>query len=161
LPASLKSWKPFPDTVSSLESLKTRFKLAIISNTDDDLFAATARHLKITFDEVITAQQASAYKPALKPFQLAMQRLALGPDRILHVGQSMYHDVIPAKSLGIKTVWVNRRPGQQNAVKSAAGQADMEVPDMKTLARIVMNSGARAPASEDNTINYATRRRSR
>ena len=160
LPTSLQNWKPFPDTVPALESLKTKFKLAIISNTDDDLFEATACYLKITFDEVITAQQARAYKPALEPFKIAMQRLGLGPDRLVHVGQSVYHDVVPAKSLGIKSVWVNRRPGQQSAVKSADVKPDIEVPDMQTLARIALNSEAASPA-EKKLVGYAMRRRSR
>jgi 2-haloacid dehalogenase len=60
LPESLPSWKPWPDTVAALHQLKTRFRLAILSNVDDDLFAATRPQLGVAFDEVITAQQAQA-----------------------------------------------------------------------------------------------------
>ncbi len=73
LPASLANWKPFPDTVAALRKLKARFQLAVISNVDDDLFAATARRLEVPFDHLITAQQARAYKPSLKVFNLARQ----------------------------------------------------------------------------------------
>ena len=138
LPDSLASWPPFPDTVAALRQLKSRYKLAIISNVDDDLFAPTARRLEVNFDEVITAQQAGAYKPSLKIFQLAKQRLGVAPAQWLHVGQSIYHDVIPAKSLGIATVWVKRpspRPGA-GAAKAASGEPDLEVPDLKTLAQL-------------------------
>lgn len=138
LPDSLASWPPFPDTVAALRKLKSRCRLAIISNVDDDLFAPTARHLEVNFDEVITAQQAGAYKPSLEIFQLAKQRLGVAPAQWLHVGQSIYHDVIPAKSLGIETVWVKRpspRPGA-GAAKAASGQPDLEVPDLKTLAQL-------------------------
>ena len=138
LPDSLASWPPFPDTVAALRQLKSRYKLAIISNVDDDLFAPTARRLEVNFDEVITAQQAGAYKPSLKLFQLAKQRLGVAPAQWLHVGQSIYHDVIPAKSLGIATVWVKRpspRPGA-GAAKAASGEPDLEVPDLKTLAQL-------------------------
>ncbi len=138
LPDSLASWPPFPDTVAALRQLKSRSKLAIISNVDDDLFAPTARRLEVNFDEVITAQQAGAYKPSLKLFQLAKQRLGVAPAQWLHVGQSIYHDVIPAKSLGIATVWVKRpspRPGA-GAAKAASGEPDLEVPDLKTLAQL-------------------------
>ena len=109
LAQSLKEWLPFPDTIPALEKLKKKYTLAIISNTDDNLFAETARHLKVPFDEVITAEQARAYKPSETPFRMALQRLGLSPDRVLHVGQSAYHDVIPAKSLGFATVLVHRR----------------------------------------------------
>ena len=138
LPDSLASWPPFPDTVAALRQLKSRYRLAIISNVDDDLFAPTARHLEVNFDEVITAQQAGAYKPSLKMFQMAKHRLGVAPAQWLHVGQSIYHDVIPAKSLGVSTVWVKRpspRPGA-GAAKAASGEPDLEVPDLKTLAQL-------------------------
>src|SRR5271165_3113153 len=114
LPDSLRDWPPFPDTIAALSKLKSRYRLAVISNVDDDLFAPTARRLEIPFDYVITAQQARAYKPSLEMFKLAQQRTGMAPDQWLHVAQSVYHDVIPARSLGIATVWVNRpssRPG--------------------------------------------------
>src|SRR5258706_1030260 len=68
LPNSLADWQPFPDTISALEQLKRRFRLVILSNTDDDLFARTAARLVVPFDEVITAQQLRSYKPATAHF---------------------------------------------------------------------------------------------
>lgn len=136
LPQSLKDWLPFADTVPALEKLKKKYKLAIISNTDDDLFAETARHLKIPFDEVITAEQARAYKPSEAPFRLALQRLGLPPDRVLHAGQSVYHDVIPAKALGIATVLVHRRGF--GATRAIEGKPDLRVPDLQTLASLAL-----------------------
>ena len=138
LPDSLAGWPPFPDTVAALHKLKSRYCLVILSNVDDDLFAPTARRLEVNFDRVITAQQAGAYKPSLKMFQLAEERLGVAPAQWLHVGQSIYHDVIPAQSLGIATVWVKRpspRPGA-GAAKAASGEPDLEVPDLKTLAQL-------------------------
>jgi 2-haloacid dehalogenase len=140
LPESLANWLPFPDTVAALRRLKTRYRLAIMSNVDDDLFAATAPRLEIQFDHVITAQQARAYKPSLSAFKLAQERIGVKPNQWLHVGQSIYHDVIPAKSLGIATVWVHRpspRPGA-GAAKAASAQPDLEVPDLKTLADLAL-----------------------
>jgi 2-haloacid dehalogenase len=136
LPESLAKWQPFPDTVEALRKLKTRYQLAVISNVDDDLFAATAPKLGVAFDHVITAQQAACYKPCMRIFKLAEERIGVGREQWLHVGQSIYHDVIPAQSLGIATVWVNRpspRPGA-GAAKSASGKPDLEVPDLNTLA---------------------------
>jgi 2-haloacid dehalogenase len=138
LPESLANWQPFPDTVEALRALKNRYRLAVISNVDDDLFASTAPKLGVAFDHVITAQQAGCYKPCMKMFKLAEQRIGVSRERWLHVGQSIYHDVIPAQSLGIATVWVNRpspRPGA-GAAKAAAGKPDLEVPDLKTLAKL-------------------------
>ncbi len=140
LPESLAHWKPFPDTVSALRELKTRYKLAVVSNVDDDLFAASARWLEVDFDHVITAQQARAYKPSLDIFKLALSRIGAPPERVLHIGQSIYHDVVPAKSLGMATVWVNRpsrRPGA-GATRVVSGQPDLEVPDLKTLASLAV-----------------------
>jgi 2-haloacid dehalogenase len=134
LPESLKHWQPFPDTRAALEKLKSKHKLAIISNTDDDFFAASAQHLQVKFDEVITAEQAKAYKPSLAPFHLALERLGFPPERVLHVGQSVYHDVLPAKSLGIATVLVRRRGF--GATPRIEGEPDLKVPDLQTLASL-------------------------
>ena len=141
LPESMPNWLPFPDTVAALRQLKARYQLAVISNVDDDLFASTARRLEIPFDYVITAQQAGAYKPSLPMFKLAQQRTAVAPSQWLHIAQSIYHDVIPARSMGMTSVWVNRpspRPGS-GAAKSASAQPDLEVPNLKTLAQLAEN----------------------
>jgi 2-haloacid dehalogenase len=133
---SLQEWRPWPDTVSALRELKSRFRLAIVSNVDDDLFAATQPQLGVEFDQVITAQQAQAYKPSLKIFDFALSRVGVPAHRILHVGQSLYHDVLPAQSLGLATVWVNRpsvRAGV-GAVKAADGRPDLQVSSLAELA---------------------------
>jgi 2-haloacid dehalogenase len=136
LPDSLATWKPWPDTVSALHELKKRFRLAILSNVDDDLFAATRPQLQVEFDEVVTAQQAQAYKPSLKLFELALTRIKAPAHRVLHVGQSIYHDVIPAQSLGLATVWVNRPSARASvgAVKAADAKPDLEVSSLAALA---------------------------
>ena len=135
---SVAWWPPFPDTVAALHRLKKRFKLAVISNIDDDLFAATRKHLDVEFDAVITAQQAGSYKPAIHNFDLALRTLTLPPERLLHAAQSIYHDIVPAWSLGIATVWVNRRSARPGvgAVRAAMGHPDLEVPDLATLAEL-------------------------
>lgn len=143
LAESVPLWPPFSDTVDALRQLKIRYRLAIISNIDDDLFAQTRKHLGVEFDEVITAEQAGSYKPSLRNFELALSRLAIPREQLLHVGQSIYHDVIPAQSLGLSTVWVNRksaRPGV-GAVRSAKGKPDLEVPDLATLAGLACPRG--------------------
>ncbi len=142
LPESLANWQPFPDTVEALRKLKSRYQLAVISNVDDDLFASTAPKLGVVFDHVITAQQAQCYKPCIRMFELAEERIRVSRERWLHIGQSIYHDVIPAQSLGIATVWVNRPSPRSGAgaATAAAGTPDLEVPDLDTLAQLSTSS---------------------
>jgi 2-haloacid dehalogenase len=136
LPDSLREWRPWPDTVTALRELRNRFRLAIVSNVDDDLFAATKPQLEVEFDQIITAQQAVAYKPSLKIFELALSRVGAPAHRVLHVGQSLYHDVIPAQLLGLATVWVNRPSARAGvgAVKAVEGHPDLQVSSLAELA---------------------------
>jgi 2-haloacid dehalogenase len=140
LPGSLRNWLPFPDTVAALRALKNRYRLGVISNIDDDLFAMTARHLEVPFDFLVTAQQAGSYKPSANNFKLALQRIGLPAEKILHCAESLYHDVAPARSLSLATVWVNRHAGQArpSATRKADIRPDLEVPDLKTLASLAL-----------------------
>jgi 2-haloacid dehalogenase len=134
---SISDWQPFSDTVAGLKRLHSGYKLAVLSNIDDDLFALTAPKLEERFDQVVTAQQARGYKPAPLNFELLLERLAVPPSRLLHAAESLYHDVIPARSLGITTVWVNRRQGRDAAAtKLVAAQPDLEVKDITELAEL-------------------------
>jgi 2-haloalkanoic acid dehalogenase type II len=105
---SLPSWPPFPDTNDALRRLKgTGHRLIILSNVDDDLLAGTRHHLAVEFDAVITAEQVGSYKPAAGHFTAA--RTQIGGAPWLHVAQSYFHDVQPARALGIPTAWINRK----------------------------------------------------
>lgn len=96
LERSLGDWPPFPDTVPALRALATRYRLGIISNVDNDLFAVTSRALDVGFEWVITAEDVGSYKPCGRNFEHALGRIGLSPARILHVAQSLYHDIAPA-----------------------------------------------------------------
>ena len=137
--ASVKDWPPFPDSPRALQALHTKYKLAIISNIDDDLFAYSEQKLQVKFDWVITARQARSYKPSLNNFHLAFERIGLPPGKILHVAQSLYHDILPAKGLGLANVWVNRRHGKAGSGATPPAQAlpDLEVPDLQSLAGMI------------------------
>ena len=139
LAASLADWPAFPDTVAALRRLETRYRLAIVSNVDDDLFAGTRPRLGVDFDVVTTAQQVRSYKPATAHFTTALARLGLPPAEVLHVAQSLFHDIPPAKSLGMTTVWVNRRAGRPGfgATPPANARPDLEVPDLRSLAALI------------------------
>jgi 2-haloacid dehalogenase len=139
---SIKNWKPFPDTVEALNALKKIFKLAIISNIDNDLFALSEEQLKVKFDYLITAEEVGSYKPSLSNFNFAIKKINIPSEEILHVAQSIYHDIIPAKKLGIATVWVNRRHGQKGfgATPAATENPDFEVSSLKELAEMLSRS---------------------
>jgi 2-haloalkanoic acid dehalogenase type II len=129
LPQSLPAWKPFPDTNPALERLKAAgYQLGILSNVDDDLLASTRRHFTVSFDTIITAQQVGSYKPALGHFITARQHIA--DKRWLHAAQSYFHDVIPARRLGIPVAWINR----SGEVASDGGRADREFRTLTELA---------------------------
>jgi len=146
--SSLTLWEPFNDTVAALQALSRKFRLGIISNVDDDLFAATQKKLATRFDVIVTAEQVQSYKPSLKNFQEAMRRSGLSKDQILHAGQSVYHDIVPSSFLGIANVWVNRpstRPGA-GAAKFASAQPTHEVHSLKELAILLTGAGGSASA---------------
>ena len=137
--ASVADWPAFPDSQAALARLHDRFKLGVITNCDDDLFAASQRRLGIEFDWVVTAQQAKRYKPNPRGFELMFERVGLPPARILHVAQSLFHDHVPAKRLGLSTVWVDRRGARPGfgATPPAEATPDLVVPDMASLAAAV------------------------
>jgi 2-haloacid dehalogenase len=133
--ASVGEWPAFPDSTAALRRLQQRFKLAVITNCDDDLFAASERRLGVTFDHVITAQQVGSYKPDLANFHFAHERIGVPRERILHVAQSLFHDHVPAKSLGMTTVWIDRRDGRAGgATPPAAVEPDARFTSMAAFA---------------------------
>jgi 2-haloacid dehalogenase len=134
LPASLPAWRPFPDTVEALRRLAAGYRLGILSNVDDDLFAGTAEALGVRFSPVVTAQQVGSYKPADANFERLLAAAEVPRERLLHVAQSLYHDIGPAGRHGITTVWVDRRGAPGGATPSSSASADWVVPDLAALA---------------------------
>ncbi|MFQ5538521.1 MAG: haloacid dehalogenase type II [Gemmatimonadota bacterium] len=137
--ASVGRWPVFPDTRRVLPALSERYRLAIVSNVDDDLFEGTAVALGVEFDVVVTAQQTRSYKPHPGHFHRVLEELDLPRSRVLHVAQSLFHDIAPARALGFHTVWVNRRAGRggSGATPPAEAVPDLEVPDLATLAHVM------------------------
>jgi 2-haloacid dehalogenase len=133
---SVRDWPAFPDSAQALLALSTKYQLNILSNTDDDLFQFSERALKVKFDHVFTAQKIGSYKPAMRNFEYLIQNAGVPAHKILHVAQSLFHDIVPAKKAGLSTVWVNRRKGKDGfgATLPAAAEPDLTVPDLRTLA---------------------------
>jgi 2-haloacid dehalogenase len=133
---SVRDWAVFPDSPAALRRLRGRFRLGVITNCDTDLFAASSERLEVEFDWVITAEMARAYKPAPAGFELAFATIGVPRERILHVAQSLYHDHVPAKRLGLASVWIDRRrdrPGT-GATPPAEASPDATYPSMRAFA---------------------------
>ena len=132
---SVRDWPAFADSAEALGRLNDRFGLGVITNCDTDLFAASNERLGVAFDWVVTAEDARSYKPSPRGFELAFERIGVPRERILHVAQSLYHDHVPAKALGLTTVWIDRRhdrPGT-GATPTADAVPDATYPDMASF----------------------------
>jgi 2-haloacid dehalogenase len=106
--AAVPTWGPYPDVPPALEQLRRRCKLAIITNSDDDIMTSNVANIGVPIDRVITAEQAGAYKPSPVIFDYALRTLGCEPDDILHVAQGFEYDIVPAHALGWRRVWINR-----------------------------------------------------
>ena len=115
LARSIPDWPAFPDVPQALATLASRYKLIILSNVDRESFETSNLKLGVRFDAIVTAQDVGSYKPATRNFHALLEAAAgLGVERghLLHVAQSLYHDHIPAKGVGLPTVWIDRRGGR-------------------------------------------------
>lgn len=137
---SLASWPPFPDTVDALRALAARCRLGVLSNIDRDLFAHSRARLErgFTFTWVVTAEDVGAYKPDLRVFAAAERELGVPRERWLHVAQSQFHDIAPARALGLACVHIDRRAGRpgHGATRPSDARADLTLPDLRSLAAL-------------------------
>ncbi len=99
---------PHPDVPAALRRLRERYKLAILTNSDDDLIGPTAARIGVPFDFVITSQQARSYKPSRHLFEYAYREMGVDPHETVHVAMGMYTDMKACHELGLRAVWVNR-----------------------------------------------------
>lgn len=106
--STLSRIAPHPDTRATLEKLRKHFRLAIISNTSDELISGTVAGIGPLFDFVVTAQQAEAYKPNRRLFEYAYNQLGVHKDDTIHVGMGQFTDLKVCHELGIRSVWINR-----------------------------------------------------
>ena len=114
LARSLPSWQPFPEVRPALEAARSRgWKLAILSNTDRDFIEASMDEIGVPFELAIVASEIGSYKPAHRHWQRFFETVDVPRDRLVHVAQSYFHDVVPATELGLLTVWINRH-GEQH-----------------------------------------------
>jgi 2-haloacid dehalogenase len=108
LPDSVQRWPPFRETNPTLQKIKKKYEVGLISNIDDKLLGLTRRHIPIDYDLVVTAQQVRSYKPDPAHFKECERRIG-GKKGWVHVAASYYHDVEPCVKLKVPVVWVNRK----------------------------------------------------
>jgi 2-haloacid dehalogenase len=128
LAQSLPEWPPFEEVPESLAELRRRgWKLAILSNSDRDLIAASMKRLGVPFDLAIVAEDVQSYKPAHGHWERFYEVTTADRERHVHVAQSHFHDVVPAGQLGLTSVWVNRLDEQGDPPPTR------EIPDLTPL----------------------------
>jgi 2-haloacid dehalogenase len=139
--ALVRAWAEMPvfeDTGPALSALVADgWKLAILTNCDDDLFAMTARKLPVPFDVVVTAQQVRSYKPDLPHFRKFAEITGATPENWIHVANSWVHDMLPAARLGLRSIWVDR-----DLTGHPAKLADRRVTAMRRLPETVADVSA-------------------
>jgi 2-haloalkanoic acid dehalogenase type II len=133
---SLPGWPLFADVPDALARLKKRFKLALVTNCDRDLVAQVAPRLGVELDATVTSEHVGAYKPSPKLLEEALKQLGVPKEGLVHVAQSLFHDVEPARALGIACVHVDRRegrPGGATPRPTTNVSADLKVKNLAEL----------------------------
>lgn len=129
---TIAKWPPFEETTEVLGKFKEKYKLAILSNIDDDLIQHSIKLIGVDFDGVITAERVKSYKPLHGHWKDMMAVFKLPKENVLHVAASYRHDIIPAKELGFTVAWINRRNEEARGVKP-----DYEFRDLRPLVNLL------------------------
>ena len=136
LAESLPDWPPFPEVPRALAVLRERgWRLAVLSNSDRDLIAASQRRLGVPFDETVVAEDVRSYKPAHGHWERFFELTACARERHVHVAASLFHDIAPARDLGLTSVWINRLDERAEPAPTLALPDLRPLPD--TLDRLV------------------------
>ncbi|WP_345815133.1 haloacid dehalogenase type II [Paraburkholderia sp. PREW-6R] len=113
---SIRNWPAFDDSAPALHYLKQHYRLAILSNVDNESFAHSHVKLQVEFDAIITAEDVGSYKPSPRNFDYMLEKLGergIARDRILHTAESLFHDHQPANDFGLASCWIDRRHAKE------------------------------------------------
>jgi 2-haloacid dehalogenase len=123
---SLPAWRAFPEVPGALTEARRRgWRLAILSNTDDDFIAASQVQIGVPFDEVVVSQEIGSYKPAHRHWEEFFLRTRAPRETHVHVAASLFHDIAPCNELGITCIWVNRRAEDAGALQPTRELSDL------------------------------------
>lgn len=149
---SVPDWPAFPDSPEALAYLKRHSRLVILSNVDRASFAGSARRLGVDFDLVLTAEDIGSYKPDPRNFRAlaeAVREMGFAPEEHLHVAQSLFHDIVPAKRAGMRTAWIDRRAGRPGGATPPPPEA--VEPDLRFLSLAGLAEAHRRELEEAGT----------
>lgn len=149
---SLPDWPPFPEVPGALADVRGRgWRLAVLSNTDPELLAASIERVGVPVDETITVAEAGSYKPAPGHWESFFERTRADRARHVHVAASLFHDIEPAARLGLRAVWVNRL-AEESRLPRAAELRDLSgLPD--ALDRLLpADDGPAEDAAQNDSI---------
>jgi 2-haloacid dehalogenase len=130
LERSLPEWDPFSEAPAALEEARDRgWRLAVLSNTDQDLLEASLARIGVKFELTVAASEIGSYKPAPTHWDEFFARSGADRASHVHVAASLLHDIAPASALGLRTVWINRlgeeaEPQPDVELRSLAGLAE-------------------------------------
>jgi 2-haloacid dehalogenase len=127
---AMETWEPFPESVAVLATLAKSYSLAVISNSQHDIIKHAVAKLGDPFTYVVTAEDAMAYKPAARPFELTLDKAGVSAGDTLHIAQSQMVDLPRSKAMGIRTVWINRHAEQ---LRPGTPQPDYVLADLHPL----------------------------
>jgi 2-haloacid dehalogenase len=128
LARSLPVWPPFPEVPAALQALRAAgWRLAILSNSDADLIAASQEALGIEADLVVVAGEIGSYKPSHTHWLTFFERSGAERQRHVHTAASLFHDIAPCRELGLRSVWINRLG------EAAHPEPTRELPDLTGL----------------------------
>ena len=134
LVAQIERLKPFPDVPEALARLRTRYKIAVLSNGDPDMLEAAKAFHRIPFDAVISVAVANSFKPHVATYTRAAGLMGVRMDEVLFVANHAF-DCIGAKSAGMQAAFIDRR---KRPFGGTPHQPDLVVQDMKSLADLIV-----------------------
>ncbi len=125
--ASVGNWPAFEDAADALAYLKRRHRLVTLTNCDRASYRGSSTRLGDPWDRVFTAEEIGSWKPSPANFEFLLERVrrdfGVAPDGILHVAQSLFHDHAPAKAMGLRTAWIDRRGGRTGGATAPVRRA--------------------------------------
>jgi 2-haloacid dehalogenase len=128
LAEALPSWTPFPEVRAALEETRARgWKLAVLSNTDRDFIEESLTQIGVPFELAIVASEIGSYKPAHRHWLRFFDETGASRETHVHVAQSYFHDIVPARELGLRSIWINRYREQYQPPPAR------ELPDLSRL----------------------------
>ena len=111
----------YPEVPAALDALKTRSRLAVLSDADSSFLTSSLRRNGLSFETVVSSEEMRAYKPHVSLFREVCARLNVDPSEAVYVGDTPWSDIAGARHAGMRAVWINRH--------DAEWPADIEPPE--------------------------------